>query len=387
VRVTRIGALVALLVLLTTALGASQSRAPLANGRAWPTSFRPYGPTSPWNRRVSARPKIAAYSEEVIEHQFPNNTNARPFRANEAGQYDYGHPVYFASASDPLVKLVCKQYCNTADNGGAPTRARIPAKARPAGGGDAHMAVVQPDGTEIDFWALYGTPGGGAGDPPRRQTRDWRTGDTATAGNITNCGNFYSGPGVVARGPASTAGGACVGAGIITAPELVNGRIDHALFLIGECGVGDVYPAFPTAKTGHCTSGLGPPLGGRLWYDVPAEVTNANRDLRPWEKAVLNALHDYGAYLEDNYNGGAYFTGLGFLVAASAESGYNFGEVAADGAGDPFAALSSQGWRSIRMADTLTTARWIGADPWSPRGVDWLHHLHWLDPCSARGTC
>ena len=341
----------------------------LQNGFEYAASFRPYGATSVWNRRVSDHPAIAPFSAAVVAHQFPDGKNDRPFRSNEPGVYDYGHPIFYAAASDPLVSTRCDQFCGT-----FPPRIRIPAKARPAGGSDAHFEIVQPDGTDISMWATYGTPG-----------RDWQSGDTVTAGNISNCGSFFTGPGTMPQGPAPTAGGACLRAGEITAAELLAGHIDHALFAAGACANGRQYPAVPEASTHECTSGIGPPLGAREWYDVPCADTEANSRLRPWEKAILCALHDYGAYMEDSGGGGAYFTGIGVDGTESTEAALDYGQP------DPFAALAAQGWYAITIpnADKHGTARprWVGADVWNPPGVDFPHHVHWLAPCSAQGSC
>jgi hypothetical protein len=342
----------------------------LQNGLEYAASFRPYGATSVWNRRVSDHPAIAPFSEAVVSHQFPSGKNDGPFRSVEAGKWDYGHPIFYASPSDPLVHTRCNQYCGT-----FPAQIRIPAKARPAGGSDAHFDIIQPDGTEISMWATYGTPG-----------RDWQTGDTVTAGNISNCGSFFTGPGTIFEGAGPTAGGACLRAGQITAAELLAGHIDHALFAIGACAQGRQYPAPPEANTHACTSGIGPPLGGREWYDVPCETTQANSSLQPWEKAILCALHDYGAYMEDtNDRGRPYFVGIGVYGTESIEQAFDYGQP------DPFAALASQGWTSLTIPDVdkhgTARQRWVGADVWNPPGVDFPRHIHWLAPCSAQGTC
>jgi hypothetical protein len=342
----------------------------LRNGLEYAASFRPYGATSVWNRRISEHPIIAPFSAAVVAHQFPGGKNYGPFRANEAGVYDYGHPIFYAVASDPQVNTRCNQFCGT-----FPAQIRIPAKARPAGGSDAHFEIIQPDGSDISMWATYGTPG-----------RDWQTGDTVTAGNISNCGSFFTGPGTIERGPGPTAGGACLRAGQITAAELLAGHIDHALFVGGPCAQGRQYPANPEASTHECTSGVGPPLGAREWYDVPCSTTEANSNLHPWEKAILCALHDYGGYMEDSGSGGfAYFTGLGVNGTESIEPAFDCGQP------DPFAALASQDWYTITIpnADKHGTARqrWVGADPWNPPGVDFPQHIHWLAPCSAQGSC
>lgn len=333
--------------------------APTTTPTATPTAppSRPYGPTSPWNRPISANPTIASYSAAVIAGQFRSG-NTQPVRNQEAGVWDYGHPVFFAAAADPVVKLVCNQFCSP----GYPTSARIPPKARPAGGSDAHMAVVQPDGTEIDFWALYGLPG-----------HDWQAGDTATAGNVSACGSYASGSGF-ATVIGATAGEACLGAGIITAGDLLAGRIDHALFLVLQCAIGTQYPTPSSASTDPCTGGVGPPLGGRLWYDQVAPTS-----LKPWEQAILNALHTYGGYLMDDIGGGAGVSGVAFM-AVSGEQTYAFGLP------NPFAGLSAQGWASISVPGALEL-RWLGSDPWNPAAAGFAQHMRWLDACSARNTC
>jgi hypothetical protein len=351
----------------TTAPVACGSEPALQNGVAYATGWSPYNCTSsPWHLRVSSKPTYAANSSAVIATEFASG-NTQPVREQEAGEYDYGHPVYYASASDPLVTLHCTAYCNTVDNGGLPASMHVPAQARPAGGGDAHMAVIQPDGTEIDLWATT-QPG-----------KNWTTGATVTAQAMANCGNFVTGSGFTPTGPAATAGGACVGAGLLRANELAAGSIDHALFLIAQCAVGSQYPTFPGASTDTCTSGQGPALGGRLWYDVPDATTEANAALMPWEKAILNALHDYGGYLEDDVSGGPSVSGIDVL-AESGEAAYVFGQP------DPFAALASQGWTGVSVSGALTL-RYIGADPWQPSGVNFAAHMHWLDACSAHGSC
>ena len=172
----------------------------------------------------------------------------------------------------------------------------------------------------------------------------------------------------------------CLSAGLLRANELASGHINHALFLISQCANGWQYPAFPGASTDPCTGGSGPPLGGRLWYDVPDATTNANTALSAvGEGAILNALHDYGGYLEDDNGGASHVTGIGFL-AESGESSYAFGM------SDPFAALTSQGWSSINVPGAFQ-ARYSGVDPWTPSGVNFAAHFHWLSACSAQQTC
>ena len=350
-----------------------------------PVASRPYGATSIWNTPVSAQPRFLPNSAALVAAQFPGGRNPDGMRGTEAGRYDYSHPIYSAVASDPVISLACTRYCAAK----YPRSMHIPANARVAGGTDAHIAVVQPDGTEIDAWAAYGAPGTKLAEDAlhNAQTRDWRSGDTLTAGNVSNCGSYRNGPGL-ASPPGSTAANFCLGAGIVTAAELIAGRIDHALFLTGGCAIGSQYPA--TGNTRQCTSGqLGPPLGGRVWYDVPCATTRANHALKPWEVSVLCALNVYGGYFGDASGGAASYTG-GILPQIASEEPWHDRNGAAYTS--PLAPLAAQGWNSITIRDAndgSSGTRWVydNQSPWNPPGVNFLAHIHWLDPCSAEKRC
>lgn len=376
------------------------------NPYSWPGGFRPFAATSVFNSLVPANPTIASYSAAVVANQFPGGAGG-PVRVNEAGQYDYSHPVFFATAADPLVSLNCQNPTGYVDCGAAgsayPLQIHIPAKARPAGGTDHQMTIVAPDGSMVDFWSVIGTPGftSGSGNsctstspyPPRQQTRDWQNGDCLVANNISNAGNISTGSGIVTPPGANVAGTALIG-GLITATELISGTINHALYISGQCGVGHQYPG--QGNTDQCTSGIGPPIGGLEWYDVPCATTRANPALQLWEQGVLCALNQYGGYFLDNGGGGAYFTGGTFGFTQSEEPTYDYNGAPYT---SPFAALSSQGWTALSIATPYLSASGVSLGPagtrwaynsdnnWQPSGVDFPDHIHWLDPCVAQKTC
>jgi hypothetical protein len=351
----------------------AQSVAVLANASDYPLNFTPYNGSSPFNTRVSANPTFLATSAQIVAAQFPNGQNTQTIRANEAGVYDYGHARFIAAGTDPIVSIKCTLYCGAPDNGGIPATIRVPAVARPAGGADSHMDVVQPDGTEISMWGVT------------KPSSNWVAGLTLTALNIANCGSIVTGTGWLVSGPGPTAAGYCINAGIITAAELIAGQINHAIIITGQCAVGSQYPSENGASTQQCTSGIGPPLGGREWYDVSCATTQASAALRPWEKAILCALNEFGGYMGDNGGGGQYFTGTGAGLEDE-EPWYDF-----DGPNytSPFAPLAAQGWTTIKVQSygSQTGTRWVGASPWNPSGVNFPAHIHWLAPCSAQGTC
>jgi hypothetical protein len=90
------------------------------------------------------------------------------------------------------------------------------------------------------------------------------------------------------------------------------------------------------------------------------------------EKAILNALHDYGRYLEDAVGGASSVSGVAFKAQPDEH-------LYAHGPADPFAALSGRGWTATTVAGPLTL-RCIGADHWNPPGPN-LHRAHALVPC------
>jgi len=384
------------------------------NATDYPTTYTPFASTSVWNAPVcntansncATNPTYVSNSSSIIATQFPSGSNGTTFRANEAGIYDYYHPFFYAQTSDPTITLNCTAYCGSGANA-PPATAHIPALARPAGtsgtscSADCHMDVTEPDGTNITMWAVTAPSG------------NWGTSGNTTlsAGSISDCLNLSTSPGLIASGAGPTAMNACDHAGFVTAAELVAGTINHALFLVNTCVNGYQYPTSSYPASLLCTSGAngGPPLGGRLWLDLPATTINgvptctssSGQDvtcLQLWEKGILNALHKFGAYMGDGggcVNGTESQNSVGLCIRLESEEPWY--DVYGQGYTSPFAALASQGWTSSTITDVKGTnsgVRWYGngGNNWNPLGVagigsTWGAHAHWLAPCSAQGTC
>jgi hypothetical protein len=362
VKLRQIVTAVALAIAASPAIAAAPShRPPAPNGVEWPASFRPYGPGSIWNRRLPEKPRLYRDSDAIVARAEDGADGPVIHTQEWNGGYDVSHPVVFASSSDPVVTAHCTTYCDNVKD----YRLHIPPKARPASGPDHHLAVIQPDGTEDDFWNVKTHDG------------DWRNGETLVYAGGTRCGNFYTGPGWAKD--AATAGNACLAGGLVRAAELADGRIDHALFLVIACTDPHAY-VFPATNGGaHCT-GPGPhvPNGARIWLDLPDSAIDGMR-IAPWEKAILRAMHDYGGYVMDV--GGDDRPHASGLINVMLEDDAQF---EAFGAPSPVATWAEHsGWRRVSVRGA---ARYIGADPWNP-GVDWTKHLHIVDPCYAKGSC
>ena len=264
----------------------STNYASVVNGQPWPATFRPYAAHA-WNAPLPATPTVDA----------ANTTNLRSYMNDAvdhiAGDWrnDYSHPVYVASAGDPLVTAACgsAQYgCDTdqAANVGSLPAFHVPAQARPAGGTDAHFAVVQPDGTEYDFWGAQQPAG------------NWTNG--ATLSMSIGLQTSIEGSGVPTY--VSATSGAALAAGLIRFDELARGSIPHAVFLDFPCTQGVEYPG---TTSGVTCGGAGVPMGALVYLNMSDAQIDAlpASTIAPYLRPILHALHQYGGYAEDTYGG------------------------------------------------------------------------------------
>ncbi len=314
-------------------------------------SCRPYSGSSPFNRPLPANPKLLANSQGIVD-RLDGWGPVQQLRVGQADtEEDYFHPLYSGGPKDPLYTVHCVRWTDACEVEGA--RVRIPAAARAAGGADGHMAVLQPDGWEYDFWQVRSKPAGGGTLVVSHGGRTRADGD--------------------GLGSDATAAEFGLAAGVIGGPEMNAGRIDHALFVHARCTSGrSVYPAAP-GTTGAVCSEAGqsdtnaPPLGARLWLNLSDGQINA-LPVPPWKKTILRALHQYGGYVGDT-TGGRVSWGI------QAVSGSTY---------------TSFGWKDpwVTFAQRAGVERWDGLYYFDvDSGVDWTRYLEVVDPCVAQRTC
>ncbi|MBA2629447.1 MAG: hypothetical protein H0U84_00295 [Thermoleophilaceae bacterium] len=308
---------------------------------------RPYGQDSPFNRPVPGSPKLLSNSGAIVD-RLDGWGPVQQLRAGHADTSgDYFHPVYVPSAKDPVYTVRCERWTSSCEVEGH--RVRIPSKARPAGGADGHLAAVQPDGWEYDFWQVRSKPANGGT-------------LVVSHGGRTR----YRGDGL---GSDATAAEFGLAAGVISGEEMKLGRIDHALFMHVRCTSGtSVYPATPGTTGSICSDrGNAPPLGAHVWLDM-SEAQIAALRVPTWKKTILRALHRYGAYVGDT-TGGSVSWGLQGLSGSSYTS---FGRT------DPW----------VDVARSAGLERWRGSFYFDmDSGVDWRRHLKVVHPCVANRTC
>jgi hypothetical protein len=311
----------------------------------WPAAcWHPYATTSPFNRRIPASPRLAANSAAVVSRLVGFGTPTNLVAGTGGTSNDWGHPTYYSGLLDPVFTLHCTQAWGVCPIEGM--KVRVPNAARPAGGGDAHMTIVdQAAGWEYDLWAVSSKPSGGG-----TLSFGWG-GRTRIDGDGLNSGGTGSKVGNLA--------------GVIRAQEMAAGHIDHALFMVVNCDSGAfVYPAGKVGRA--CASRTNAPaMGTRFALNMTTAQIDALA-VPAWKKTILRAMAEYGMYVGDT-GGGAW--GLQF------ESGTMYTSL---GRVDPLVTFAVQNkvtpWQGTYVFDLKT-------------GVDYAGRLRVLDPCTAAGTC
>jgi hypothetical protein len=266
---------------------------------------------------------------------------------------DWSHPTFFAQPGDPIYTLhATEPWGNNPLNG---MQIPIPEYARPAGGSDKHMTVVTPDGWEYDFWASQTPPKGGG-------TLDFGWGGRTRV----------DGSGLDSAGTAAGFGNL---AGIIRAPELAAGHINHALFIVLKCastetgfgfgtiaGKGTSAYVYPASNGGASCPGEAnlPPLGARFTLAMSNAQIQALA-VPQWKKTILTALAEYGGYVGDT-------GGPGFAFEVESSTTYT-----ALGLPDPLVEFAEQS--GLSQFDGRYSFNMAG-------GVEWEKFLRVLVPPS-----
>ena len=316
----------------------------------WPAGcWRPYSAASPFNQPIPANPRLDPRSSQIVSRLLGFGSVQHLLAGQADTPDDYSHPTYYSQLFDPVYTL----HCYEASWGTCPIegdQVSVPDAARPAAGGDAHLTVVnQITGLEHDLYKVRSKPSGGG-------TLEFRWGGSTS----------INGTGLGSAATASQVGNL---AGIIRAPELEAGEINHAIFMVAKCDSGEY--VHPAGKAGRRCSDIGlsdgdaPPMGARFQLRMSdAEIDALN--VPAWKKTIFRAMARYGMIVGD--------TGSGSW-AIQAESGSTY--------------------TSFGYEDRLVTyARSVGAPFSNGRyifnvrdGVDWASRLRVVHPAlESAGT-
>ncbi len=325
----------------------------LANGRytavtkhdgGWPVGcWRPYSEQSPFNQRIPADARLDPRSSEMVSRLTGAGVPPRRSVGHADTPDDFHKPTYWASPTDPLVRLEASSISPIDGE-----LINVPAGARPAGGGDGHMTIVQPTGWEYDLYAAEPVTGGVLRyNSGRRIPVD---GDGLnSAATSARFGNL---------------------AGRVRAQEMEEGRINHALFMSASTiATTSVYPA--AKSDGNSDPALGyPPMGTRFQLVISdAELAR----FPPWKQTLLRALRDYGGYLGDSTSAP--------WTLASFESGSTYTSF---GVEDRMVAFVREALQEGQGGITRSGDLYY-LDVAS--GVDWANRLRVIDPCVTQRTC
>ena len=319
----------------------------------WPSGcWRPYSAASPFNQVIPRNPRVHPDSEKIVKRVLTDFGLPADLEAGKADTPDdFQHPVYYSTARDPAYRITCfEDYGGECELEGR--RVRIPRAAKPAGGSDSHLAIVdQGDGWEYDLFEV-----------PKEKPAPGGTLRIGWGGRTRVDGNGL--------GSDATAAQFGLLAGIIRAQELEGEQINHALFLVLRCDNGEI--VFPATGHGRRCSTIdesdenAPPMGARLQLAMSdAEIEALG--VPPWKKTVLLAMAHYGLYFGDT--GGA-----GFEVQFESGSTYtSFGRED----------------QMVTFAKTVPSLRVFEGRyifELAP-DVDWRQYLRVLHPCVAQGRC
>lgn len=231
-----------------------------------------FSSTSPWNVPIQASPTLD-----------PNSGTIASYLGSElkayADLYEFGTPVWEASASDPLNSVSCTEPWGTCQL--SQQQIPIPAGAETSGGSDGSMVVIDSNtNMGFDFWRAS-----------RTSLTSW---STAWGTRFEMAGS--------GTGGGATGAGVPLLAGLPRLAEMAQGHIDHALGFVSDNTCASVY-RYPASKTdGSSTQSNCIPEGARIQLDPSIDV-DAIPGITPGEKIVAHALQTYGAYCKDS--GGA----------------------------------------------------------------------------------
>lgn len=278
----------------------------------WPgQNWQPYAASSWANTQLPSWETASLYSDSAnviaymsakwAGHWTPWSFSNAPSNDDSSG---WGHPLYFATSSDPLYKIKSAEcavgyglatFC--------PTEIRLPNGARHASGSDGHLEVVEPAG----FYSAAGTdphgqPAGAVDEVDFYEVSN--ANPLSGGGTISSSGDGgldFNGSGCCGYSTAMNQGLAGL---MVRSQDLASRTINHALGGSFQCSGGSIETVvtpwpLSSGTGGACgAGGDGPPVGGRLQLKMD-DSTIDGLNIPAWEKIVYKALAHYGIYVTD----------------------------------------------------------------------------------------
>jgi hypothetical protein len=270
------------------------------------------------NQPIGSNPSLDANSATMVSQAITPYEGS----ANLVDSATWGIPIVTADAQSASYTIGCQSYwCNLSVTG-----QHIPTSAQTSTGPDGHLAVLQPNGTELDMWAGQHTSNGwSAGER-------WTTSQTGSAADCT----------VVHTCGGADAANFALAAGVVRPQEIAQGHIDHALAItIPDTMQGYIACPATNGDGTHTNSGA-IPEGAHVQLNPNINVQALN--IPAWQKVIATALQQYGAYVTD--------TGGSIGIYAQSNQGLPYDAWAKAGVSSNSPSLADLPWNQLHVLST-----------------------------------
>ena len=238
----------------------------------------PFAASSFWNAPLAADAPLDQSSATYVAELRRQLATTNPW----INTTTYSTPVYTVPAGQPTVRV--KLDTTSAPLQEAFEQVPIPAGAKPAAGGDAHMVVWQPaTDTMWEFWLASLKADG------------WHARWGGRMTQVSQNPGYFTAPN---PGWGATATSLPLLGGLMRISELQSGRIDHALaFAIPHTKLWKAWSWPAQRSDGDTDSATAIPEGAR--FRLPAHLDIDALGLPPVTAAIAKAVQRYGMVLRD----------------------------------------------------------------------------------------
>jgi len=238
----------------------------------------PFAPTSFWNAPLATGAPLDARSATWVTELRRQLSLTNPW----INTTTYSTPVYTVPAGQPTVRV--KLDGTSAPLQQAFEQVPIPADAKPAAGGDAHMVVWQPaTDTMWEFWLAS------------QKADGWHARWGGRMAGVSTNPGYFTAPN---PGWGATATSLPLLGGLMRISELESGHIDHALaFAIPHTKLSSSWSWPAQRSDGDTDSPDAIPEGAR--FRLPADLDIDALKLPPVTAAIAKAVQRYGMVLRD----------------------------------------------------------------------------------------
>lgn len=293
-----------------------------------------FGPSSVFNQPLSSQAPVDPSSPTLVARLVEEVNDEQQ---SQAGPWiettSYSSPIYKVPRNQPSVRVKLENNKSWAKTLSAALAAvPMPANARPAAGSDAQITIWQPSTDRL--WELWRAS---------KRRDGWHAVWGGAIDHVSKSHGYYtasSWPGAHSYWGA-TATSLPIAAGMMTIPELKEGRVDHALAIDLPTTRAGAY-AWPSQRTdGEDPRPSTIPEGARLRIDPRLNIKSLN--LPPMTEAMALAAQRYGMIVRDQTH-----HAIGFYAEDPTPTGKN-PYPALMGYETPAELLSSFPWRSVEV--------------------------------------